>query len=276
MKSKGKTIGSGGYGVPHSTILLKAQDCPTDNGSQAKAKATDASTSVYLFVEEALYLHERGMIEVYHPLVDTETEHQNQMTTQEIYNLMLNTLNVPLSVYLTYASLRSQTYIVLRHTDNRLNIIRNMEQGCNEKLSKPQPQPEHQNEELSSGGTKRKRNHPGLAVLKKELRSDSFLAPCPMLMRYNADECSVEKSISFDVYNPNTNFRKTMPGLPNFCVVVTALAEPSPPFSVFKRIIQSCEGIPLKVATVSDLGTIAMFGMTDYGVPPIVKTADND
>ena len=312
-KSKGKSISSSGYGVPHTTTR-KAQNCQNEYGSENcddKVTMMETSTSVYLFIEEALYLRERGMIEVFHPPTaknemdevvsngEDRTEegkkagHGNQMITQEMYDLMLNTLNIPLGIFLAYSHLRSQTYIVLRHTANRLDIIRKMEKECAEKSSQSTLT---QDEELCSqkkeseakdiAGSKRKRKDPVLIIIKKELRSDAFHAPSPLLTRQSVSatcsECSAEKNdgstkatnqnishVAFDVYNPNTNFRKTMPGLPHFCVVVTPFGEPSPTFSRFKTIIQSCEGIPLKIATVSDLGTMAMFGITDYGVPSI-------
>jgi hypothetical protein len=39
-------------------------------------------------------------------------------------------------------------------------------------------------------------------------------------------------------------------------------------------LLKECRGVPLKIATVSDGGTVSMFGVTVEGVPPIsVQTA---
>ena len=329
-KSKGKSICQGGYGVPHTI-----QICNTNHEGKSSKKG---STSDYLFIEEALFLHERGMLEVYSQKkeeLDTNTTEESKSTqqqqqqqqqqvlmgTQEIYELMLNSVGLSLAVYLTYSHLRSQSYIVLRHTTNRLEIIRTIaEQSIlstrakeakeetrevqdtkkqesddqDTKLQKPEAdnEPKQENDDTMTTKTsdeqgkeqeanksndwKRKRKHTPLAMLKKELRSDAFHAPMPHLLRYNDSENATNvttngntPALAFDVYTPNSNFRKTMPGLPDFYVAVTAFAEPSPTFSTMKGIIRSCEGIPLKVASVSDGGTISMFGMTDYGVPSI-------
>jgi len=109
-------------------------------------------------------------------------------------------------------------------------------------------------------------------------RSDDHNEKDKSFPEHNAH--SHHTNIAFDVYNPNANFRKTMPGMPDFCVVVSPFGEPSAaPFSMLKAIVKVCEGggegdggsigVPLKIATVSDLGTVAMFGITDFGVPPI-------
>ena len=411
-KSKGKSICSGGYGVPYTTptstslshpsthtsesndigasTSSSAADLPIEDGdggdknkaaaepepepegSKQNTKTTEyhsTSTYDYLFIEEALYLHERGMIDVFHH------QHQHQqdegvddntctgadngllMSTRELYELMLNQLNVPLGIYLTYSHLRSQSYIVLRHTNRRWEIIRAMENRdsdsdkgkklelfCENEVdkSKPQSTPQdaefdvlvqgdkigmiHKSTDMNANITanlhtrtqrninmKRKRNNPNcseLKRLKKELRFDTFHAPVPSLLRQNSsnaedidisginvygkvgagagaddgkardrDRTQARMHIAFDVYNPNTNFRKTMPGMPDLSVVVTPFGEPSPTWSLLKSILQSCEleaceshsHTPLKIATVSDLGIVSMFGLSDYGVPVIPR-----
>ena len=318
-KSKGKSICSGGYGIPH-TIQICSQD--GDGEPTATSRTFD-----FLFIEETLFLHERGMIEVYHPLhkngkdtekneiIRTNVDHGELMKTEEIYNLMLNTMCLPLGVYLSYSHLRSQTYIVLRHTTNRLDILRKLEeaqtaassqdehssgQKCEDQVIKQQcsqarpeqvnahskkalgenkdeDQGQHREVETNEQGKRKRRQTGTLASLKKELRSDAFHAAMPNMLSSctvsNSDKdvpCAYDEYIAFDVYNPNTNFRKTMPGLPAFYVMITPFAEESPPFSTLKAIIKSCQGIPLKISSVSDLGTVAMFGMTDLGVPSIV------
>jgi len=45
-------------------------------------------------------------------------------------------------------------------------------------------------------------------------------------------------------------------------------------FSVLQELLQQAQGIPIKVATVSDSGTVVMFGISDVGVPILEGTKD--
>jgi len=113
LHSKGKSLSSGGYGVTRPTIAMTAPK------STPKSKQTIImEQKEYLFAEEATYLHERGLLQV---LDETQS---HTMTTQELYTLMnSDEIGIPLAVYLTYSHLRSQTFIVIRHTVRRLEIV---------------------------------------------------------------------------------------------------------------------------------------------------------
>jgi hypothetical protein len=53
-------------------------------------------------------------------------------------------------------------------------------------------------------------------------------------------------------------------------VASMSMTHRSPRFSDLQRLLeQVCHGIPLKLATVSDSGTVVMFGITNVGVPSI-------
>ena len=377
LKTKGKSISSGGYGVPHTTtsptttttktlvvVDDEANASPMENGHETtgccnmKNQLQKNVTHIYLFIEEALFLHERGMLAVYHSQQNYR-DNQNQqkdsthehiisastitntstnvdstsadnarklMSTQDLYEIMLHTLNMPLAIYLSYSHLRAQTFIVIRHTKKRLELIskRKIEEQEREHASEKKHnhigdkkrkvksidsgldsyedgkgslsrQSHTQQQQLDKGKdhtcTQDKQNagpnkdgdndnKNNFMTTKKEIRDDAFHAPQPQLFRdaasHDSDSgqeiyasMSSSASIAYDVYYPNSNYRKTMPDLPDFYVAVVPYAEPSPTFSSMKAIILACEGIPIKISTVSDGGTVNMFGITDLKVPSI-------
>jgi hypothetical protein len=69
----------------------------------------------YLFIEEAIYLHERGLLEVY-------DENETRLEGHDLYRL-LPKHEVPLPIYLVYAHLRQQTFKVVRYSAERRHII---------------------------------------------------------------------------------------------------------------------------------------------------------
>ena len=121
--------------------------------------------------------------------------------------------------------------------------------------------------------------------LKQVLRKDVFKAPIPHVLypsketrpkHSNESSDDLISKIAFDVWNPDSSFRKTNPGLPDFVCAITCFAEQSIQYSQIKALIQSCESIPLRLATVADSGTVIMFGLTDYGVPSITRTKEEE
>ena len=77
-------------------------------------------------------------------------------------------------------------------------------------------------------------------------------------------------TIAWDAYQPNSQFGKTHPGLPDFYVAVTYYNESHVRFAQIEElVVNHCHGIPLKLATVSDSGTVVMFGVSNMGVPSI-------
>lgn len=193
---------------------------------------TDATvkSAEYLFVEEMLFLQQQGLLEC----MDNATG--NALDSAQLFR-MLPILNLSLPMYLVYAHLRSQDFRVLRHSPDRLSLL--MEQ---EKL----------------GDTPSRQESTRLRQL---VRTSIAEARAPSIDR--AD-------IAWDAYNPNSKFGKTHPGLPNFYVAVTYYNEPHLRFSEINHLIlNQCHGIPLKLATVSDSGTVVMFGVSNMGVPKI-------
>jgi hypothetical protein len=328
LKAKGKSISSGGYGVPHSTPRVvrinfdEAADVTAGigGGSTMKNPSENKVTHDYLFIEETLFLHERGMLAVYHP-----GDNQKLMNTQDMYEIMLHKLNMPLAIYLSYSHLRAQTFIVIRHTEKRLELIRKIgeqKQAFGEKYNQSgdrkrkvkdsdsgfgscevgkgttsyqsQNMQQHQSDDVGNGKEQTCTQYESYAALpdmnlemdkddlmatKKEIRNDAFHAPQPKLFRdavsHDSDtkgmmiHASMSSSIAYDVYNPNSNYKKTMPDRPDFYVAVVPYVEPSPTFSTMKAVILACKGIPIKISTVSDGGTVNTFGITDLEVPSI-------
>ena len=80
--------------------------------------------------------------------------------------------------------------------------------------------------------------------------------------------------ICFDVYMPNATFSKLNPGLPDFVVAATFYNGSRVSFMDCQKILEQCKGIRLKIATVSDSGTVVMFGITNFGVPLFEKTQE--
>lgn len=325
-KNKGKSVSCSGYGVSHTSFIEDevastsvAEEKTGGNAMDEKKKVMARKKSVtcdYLFIEEALFLHERGLLEVYiEEDIDPKKEDDNArcigkdlsmndkkqlkiMSTRDLYDLMLNQLNMPIGVYLSYAHLRNQDYIVIRHTTRRRELIeemnvlakdvdqRKMEVGRKRKLDQIESSDNKEStkdedcrknivassekEDKKSGKVSQVEDESPklkLAKVKKLFRELSCNAPMPQI--WNKD---VETSISYDVYNPDSSYKKSQPGLPSFYVAITPFSLPSPSFAAMKAQIEYCKGIPLKVCTVADGGTINMFGMTDLKVPSINGT----
>jgi hypothetical protein len=189
-ENKGKTFSNGGFGMalPKELHLCKR------------------AYNLYLWIEEALFLHDSG-------LAAFLNETQEILTTQQLY-LLLQDCDIELPVYRVYAHLRSQTYRVLRY--------------------KPQDE------------------------LRKTPPHSSLPSPPKMLQP------------AWQVYFPNANFRKTNPGPPDFLVAITSFTHASPTFARIRDMMMyECSGVALKLAAVSDSGTVVMFGLSDYAVPDL-------
>lgn len=189
-----------------------------------------AKSAEYLFVEEMLFLQQQGLLEC----MDNATG--SALDSAQLFR-MLPILNLSLPMYLVYAHLRSQDFRVLRHSPDRLSLLM-------------------QQEKLSDTSSRQESTR-----LRQQVRTSIAEAPPPSIDR---------AEIAWDAYNPNSKFGKTHPGLPNFYVAVTYYNEPHIRFSQINNLIMNrCHGIPLKLATVSDSGTVVMFGVSNMGVPKI-------
>ena len=334
---KGKVISS--FGVSWATTPTKAKTkVTTMKTSSSSTIKTTTTTCEYLFIEEVLFLHERGLLQVYYHYNndsnnndsinndDNDNNSNNNkdnddnkpLDTKELYNIMLHQLHIPIQVYLTYSYLRSQTFIVVRHTASRYNLIQDgsnnnsggigSTNGENENdhscitIDDNNNSSNNDNDNDDDCGNGKKKQRIKSDKIKMDLRYDTFHAPIPFVFGYdeedddgndntlsritttsatttttlattstNKQNLDLSTKIAFDVYQPNSQYRKSNPGLPNFYVCICNLAQPSPPFHVIKNLIRVCNDIPLKVAAIADGGTVIMFGLTDYGVPSLLE-----
>jgi len=169
--------------------------------------------------------------------------------------------------------------------------VSNAEGGANKANLEQNPVVVGMNQISSKTSTSTKQNHKKtLKEIRFNLRQDAFEAPTPHLLPFDSkdkgepsvdclaiDNTTIELStsdIAYDVYNPNSNFRKTNPGLPDYCVAITPYALPSPQFDHMCELVKECDDIPLQIAAVSDSGTVIMFGLTDFSVPSISSSSN--
>jgi hypothetical protein len=245
LRAKGKTIISGGFGVaiPEENVKDNSKEeserpqneSASDCGDKT-SKETDGTTTKscdYLFIEEVVFLHERGLLDC----LGNDTE---PLDLSQLYQL-LSQLGMSLPMYLVFAHLRSQDFRVLRHAPERLKLLRHQETAAT------LPRKEAR-------------------ALRRQVRETIQHAEVPVIS--NPGIC-----ICWDAYQPNSEFAKTHPGLPDFCVAVTYYGEAHVSFSEIQSLVVKNDGhdIPIKLATVSDSGTVVMFGLTNFGVPSIVK-----
>lgn len=225
-RAKGKTLSSGGFGVAISTDVASVVEKSPARETTVVGKLLK-TTHQYLFVEEVLFLHERGLLEC------KDASSSEFLETSQLYQL-LPPLQISLPIYFVYAHLRSQDFRVLRHSTSRLDILRKQD---------------------ASGVP-----DSNLKEFKRTIRSTHENAPAPRIPDDGLQIC-------FDVYMPNACFSKLNPGLPDFLVATTYYSESRVSFADCQKTLEQCEGIRLKVATVSDSGTVVMFGLTNFGVP---------
>lgn len=231
----------------------------------------------YLFPEEVVFLHERGFLYCLHgdtstnptmvePTMDS-TRNDSYLVSSQLYP-WLPSLGISLPVYFSYAHLRAQDFRVLRHHPDRWNIVCQQEQFLQEQsdvASATTTTP-------PSATSSIPKPHPMMNPLRQyrhDFRATVQSAPPPtILMEHFPKE---EITLAWDVYLPNSQFAKTRPGKPDFYV---ALAYYNVPFFFDQLILllEQCHAIPLKMATISDSGTVVMFGITNVGVP---KTNQN-
>ena len=316
MQMKGKAFMSGGFGIDMSSIDINAnssffrpsrssitelaeikeglsensilgitaevyRNTNIDGKHKVDQKPANshAERIVYLFIEEALFLHERGLLEVF------ESDGTTSMSSHRLFALLpVSGVDVP--IYLTYAYLRSQTFVVLRHIESSLEHD-NEKANSSEfpSISKPE-----ENSQLVDGGDGdliingerqlKRRNR----KIRMDIKRERLLRAPPQMLHsttniphVNVDDHSfhantLKSFIAFDVYNPNSKFRKSHPGPPDYVVAVSHFnVNPmmAPTFHIIMQLISFCNGVPLRIAIVSDSGTVIMFGITDTPVPVI-------
>ena len=294
-KSSGGTISKGAFGVhiscdscslpdgegvkpPHqtevvSTIIQKSKsECRSDDEilenellrekcvirrdfDRAEKKST-AVSEWYLFIEEAIYLHERGLLDV-HNTADAKME------SYDLYKLLPDH-GMPMPVYLVYAHLRQQTFKVVRYSKERREIIK-------EQVAFQQGQQYRQNKEKTNdkkdglnASLKEEDRRPNFG---KRLRESGAIARPPPLN-------DVSRHLAWDVYPPDATYLKREPGLPAFSVLVT-LHSSLFPVDFLRVLVQENDPIIIKVATVADTGTVILFGVTNIGAPPMVPVSSS-
>jgi hypothetical protein len=245
LRAKGKTVISGGFGVaiPEENVKDNSKEeserpqneSASDSGDKSSKETGGTTTKScdYLFIEEVVFLHERGLLDC----LGNDTE---PLDLSQLYQL-LSQLGMSLPMYLVFAHLRSQDFRVLRHAPERLELLRHQETAA--KLPRKEAR-----------------------ALRRQVRESIQHAGAPVIP--NPGVC-----ICWDAYQPNSEFAKTHPGLPDFYVAVTFYGEAHVSFSEIQSLVVRNDGhdIPIKLATVSDSGTVVMFGLTNFGVPSIAK-----
>jgi len=118
---------------------LEMAKSPLDDNEQTATTKNPSSVARYLFLEEVIYLHERGMLHAYLSLEEEEEEEDDNdgadrdnnkkkpLELRDLYEL-LPICHVPLATYLVYQHVRAQTYRVVRHTAGRRALLQAMEE----------------------------------------------------------------------------------------------------------------------------------------------------
>ena len=222
---------------------------PKEEEKSSDREAAKEPVHHYLFPEEALYLHMLGLV-----VVLGGEKGDEAMTTKDLYLRYFSAdscvdYGIALPAYLAYMHLRAQSYIVARH-----GLLYSGE-GQKEENA-PTDAGDCAEDKLRMERTRKKKNR-----LK---RIDRALQHPPIQINSN------EVSLAFDVYKPNSSFRKSDPGPPDFCVAVGNFNSPSPPLSMLLSLISECNGTPLRVAVISDSGTVMLFSFSDEEAPVII------
>lgn len=249
---RGKTLTSSGFGVLiDRTSMNDNNNKHRDDDNEDSTYATRAVD--HLFIEEVIYLNEKGLLNVL-----KEEEDGKETRAMESWELMdmLEDHNVPLAAYLTYAYLRAQTYIVIRHRDR----------------SSTTSDDNHNNKCIDTNTTKMSKK-----VITRRISAN---APPPRLLNQDDNASNWNDTnipIAFDVYNPNSSFKKTsiMTNTPDFVVVVTLHGGDNggPTFETIRSLLAYCDDIlsipAVRLAVVADGGAVLMYGIGLNGVPDI-------
>ncbi|GKY97203.1 hypothetical protein MPSEU_000678700 [Mayamaea pseudoterrestris] len=196
----------------------------------------------FLFIEEVVVLYKQGLLKAL-------DENGIVYERQQLYD-KLHLLGVSWPAYLVYAHLRMQTYRVVRHTPTRRAILQEMQTYVTAHTSC---------------------NNGNFQTLKRQLRLDAVQAVAP---RVAAGESTILPA--FDVYQPNSRFAKSCPGLPDFSIAITSYHHCQVHYEQWHALVSSsgAAAIPVKIAAVSDSGTVLVFGVTNTGVPTMATKSE--
>uniref|UniRef100_A0A7S2K865 tRNA-splicing endonuclease subunit Sen54 N-terminal domain-containing protein n=1 Tax=Leptocylindrus danicus TaxID=163516 RepID=A0A7S2K865_9STRA len=246
--------------APSTTTLNETNN--EEEKSSEKEEVMKEPVHHYLFPEEALYLHMLGLVVILGGEKDDE-----DMTTKDLYLRFFCTRSVDygitLPVYLSYMHLRSQSYIVARH-----GLLLNSIECKTEEIESV----------AESTASTTDANAPTVESVEDKLREERIRKKIDRLNRIDRAiqhpptqfHSNGEVSLAYDVWKPNSNFKKTNPGRPDFCVAVGYFNSPSPPLSMLLSLITQCNGAPLRVAVISDSGTVMLFSFSDEEAPVIL------
>ena len=230
---KGKVVSH--YGVSFNPNI-KVDKCGIISDNES------TETFNYLFFEEALYLTQRGLLQVY----DADGQ---LLTAKDLFKCFENNCSsqIIIEAYLSYMHLRGQGYIVFRHgllTDSSYNV-----------------------HELNTPGddVETKKMAVKVRALKRKEASLRAASQPPQIL--NSEK---EPKIAFDVFKPNSHFAKTKVSSPEYMVAVTNYNSPID-MSSLNILLRQKRGSNLRIAAVSESGTIVMLGLCDKEVVPIIQ-----
>lgn len=361
----------------NSTNSTKEKNGSNEESASANKSHHSLTSYLYLFLEEVLFLKERGLVEVYQIHDTNNVIHNNndtmqnnvydlklpspfphsnsslvpstsflhheldvkKISTPELYSL-LSVNNIPFPVYLVYAHLRTQTFIVLRHFPYRSLVVMNNNENnaMNKKEGIDREKDDHYDEQQHNTKSKEvtsttainnnnkngkeaeqseetmlhnQRNQSMLLQeqksLKTFLRMEAFHLKPPLMLSDLNTATNKECTISFDIYKPKSDFRRSSPGKPDFYVSVLNFNSHTTTFSQLYNFVseplivpsishhdnlknnqyyQSLivdskndkenenveEKVPIKLGLVSDSGTVIMFGITLGEIANIAST----
>lgn len=157
----------------------------------------------------------------------------------------------------------------------------------------------HDNPEVSESTEKESNSSPNTWRQAKQNLSDDVATaspPCVVLFDEWNSNCSQDLStqLAYFAYNPNSNFKRSNPGLPDFGVAIMPFHSSgvsAPSFDAISALVALCEGkrnvggdenvddaittasneIPLRIATVADCGAVIVYGVTRGDVPVVAK-----
>ncbi|XP_046855724.1 tRNA-splicing endonuclease subunit SEN54-like isoform X2 [Xenia sp. Carnegie-2017] len=225
-----------------------------------------------LLPEEALYLLDHGLLEIYY--------NKLPISVQQGYELFLSDV-FPLHHYVVYCHLRNLGFIVFRHE-------KRVTGKGNQNISVEQPA------EMASEIQKKS------AEVKKAVIPDD---KNPAMHYWNDDECcplvhpndatSLENildklqiikgqtvadasklcekeycrfKITYNVYQPQKNFKKSDPGLPNHCICVCRFCDSPPTIGEMNQMAAAAHPVPLKYAVVEGRD-VSFYSMLDVQLP---------
>ena len=293
-------ISKGTECTKNNHVIIMNQDATAE--SETRTNDTESIqqkrtiTEERIHPEEALFLHMRGLLRI-------ECNHE-PMSTQDLFCIMLPECKISVAAYLAYAHLRAQGYILIRYSTERIKLLmaRSLHSTAKDSSLIAGGENSHDNNPDVSEGTKKAEIHESSSnnniwrQAKQKLSDNVAKASPPCVVVF--DECNsfcsqdLNTRLAYFAYNPNSNFRRSHPGLPDFGVAIMPFHSSGvsvPTFDSISALVSLCEGnhdggdeiddadaaisneIPLRIATVSDGGAVIVYGVTRGDVPVIGK-----